>query len=202
MITYGIIALTCLISYLGFDNQSLRNKLLFIPYRVKHNREFHRFVSSGLVHADMLHLGFNLFVLFQFGPILERYYASILGAGYGIAYLLLYFGGMAAADYATYLKFKDNSSYRSLGASGAVSAVLLSFIVIDPWSKLQPIFFPMEIYSFYIGIAYLLYSYFAGRKLKDNINHDAHLFGAIWGILFTFAMEPRLIRRLGDSLGF
>ncbi len=199
MISYFLVLLTVLITYLADKDASLKSKLIFHPYRVRKHKEYYRFFTSGLIHADLLHLGFNLFVFVQFGPTLERYFEALLGGYFGLAFVLLYFGGMAAADMSTYLSYCDQPGYRSLGASGSVSAVLMSFIMIDPWSVLQPLIFPIEIYSLYIAIAYLLYSYFAGRYLMDNINHDAHLFGAIFGILFTFALEPRLITRLLNS---
>ncbi len=193
MITFIIILVTCIASYKAFNDPIFKEKLLFSPYAVAKVGEYHRFVSSGFLHADWMHLIFNMFVLFNFGPAVESYYQGEFGIWANLLYLVLYFGSMIMADLATYYKHKDHSYYRSLGASGAVSGVLLAFILFNPLAPLQFIFLPgIDIPAIILGVGYLLYSFYAAQNVQDKINHDAHFYGAVFGFLFTLAISPGL----------
>src|SRR5437660_8906325 len=129
-ITVGIIALTCLISFPAFSSQKIMNDLIMWPYGVKEKNQYYRFLSSGFLHADFMHLAFNMFTLYIFGQqIVEPGCEELSGKW---MYLVLYFVGMIVADIPSYLKHKDNPSYRSLGASGAVSAVVFTGILFYP----------------------------------------------------------------------
>lgn len=193
MFTIIIVAITCLTSYLAFNDFGLRQKLIFSPYVIHRNGEYHRFVSSGLIHANWMHLLFNMFVLYQFGTIVEQYYAAIFGSAGNILYVLLYLGGLVSSEMYSFFVHKNNAYYASLGASGAVSAIVFAYILFDPWANLYIIFFPfIPIKAVIAGLLYLAYSYYAARNANDNIGHNAHFYGGIFGIVYTLAFKPGL----------
>lgn len=193
MFTILLVVITCITSYLAFSNYTLRQKLIFSPYNIKRTNEYFRFISSGLIHANWMHLLFNMFVLYQFGSIVEQYYAATFGKFANMLFVLLYMGGLITSEMYSYFKHKDNPYYASLGASGAVSSVVFTFILFNPWADLNFIFFPfIPIKAVIIGVLYLAYSYYAARNANDNIGHNAHFYGAIFGIVFTLAFKPSL----------
>ncbi|MGB0931214.1 MAG: rhomboid family intramembrane serine protease [Chitinophagales bacterium] len=189
MLTLFIIAVTGIVSYLAFNDPLLKQKLLFYPYDIEKNKNYFRFISSGFVHADWMHLLFNMWALFLFGEMVEKQFQHLFQEMGLTLYLLLYFGGMVAASSFSYLQHKDNPVYRALGASGAVSAVLFVAIVFDPWMTLIIFPIPLPMPAIFLGIAYLAYSYWAAKKGKDNIGHDAHFYGALFGVLFIFVFR-------------
>ncbi|OWY21933.1 rhomboid family intramembrane serine protease [Sphingobacteriales bacterium UPWRP_1] len=193
MFTLLLVIVTGITSYLAFNDYGLRQKLIFSPYAIKRTGEYYRFLSSGLIHANWLHLIFNMFVLYQFGQIVEAYYNDAFGQAGNMLYILLYFGGIIMSEMYSYFQHKNNPQYASLGASGAVSAVVFTFILFEPWADLQFIFFPfIPIKAVVVGVLYLAYSWYAARNIQDNIGHNAHFYGGIFGIAFTLAFEPRL----------
>ena len=197
MITYLIIAVTCVVSYICFGNQSMANKLALSPYQVVHRKEWYRVVSHGFVHADMTHLLVNMFTYWSFGTYMEQYYQY---AGLGIlGYLLLYFGGMIFASSLDLSKHKDNPYYLSIGASGAVSAVLFSSIFFNPWGKIY-FFAILPIPGIVFGIIYLYYCQYMAKKAGDHINHNAHFLGALFGFLLPVLLKPSLINVFIDAL--
>lgn len=182
-----IIAITVIISLLAWQNKALFNRLIFYPPTVNKG-QVGRFISHGFIHADGMHLLFNMFTLYFFGSAVESFYNQYFGgAGFVIFYLL----AIVAAIIPTYLKHKNNTRYRSLGASGGVSAVLFAFILMDPWSILLIYFVPMPAIIFAIG--YVAYSIYAVKKGNSNINHSAHLWGAAFGIIATILLAPQII---------
>lgn len=193
MITVIIIIATALISVLAFSNNALYDKMMFDPYRINHMRQYHRFFSHGLVHADWAHLLINMFVLYSFGSMVEEIFKYLFGLNKGIYYfLLLYIGGVVLSATPSYGKHKNNSWYRAVGASGAISAVLFSSIIISPLSGIRFIFIPVDIPAFIFGILYLVYSAYMARKANNNIGHDAHFWGAVYGVAYTIAIKPAL----------
>ena len=175
----------------AFSNHELMNKFLMHPYSVKHNNEWWRFITSGFLHANWMHLFFNMFVLWSFGNAVESLYGYAFGEKGNYFFILLYVFGIIFSDLPSFAKWKDSYNYRSLGASGAVSAVLFAFIVFAPFEKILFMgVFPMP--AILWGVAYLLYSAYASKQSRDGINHDAHFAGAIFGIIFTVAMKPSL----------
>lgn len=193
MITIIIVIITCLTSYIAFTSVDHKNQFIFYPYAIHRDKEYHRFLSAGFIHADWMHLLFNMYVLYMFGGAVEEMYGVVFGKLGNLLYLLLYFGGMIMASLYDFFKYKDNALYRALGASGAVSAVVFSFIVFAPLAPLRFIFFPFfDIPAVVLGIAYLGYSYWAAQRGNDNIGHDAHFYGAIFGFLLTIALKPAL----------
>ncbi len=135
--TLYLVIFTCIISILGFYNPTITEKLIFEPYTVKRKHQWYRFVTCGLLHADFIHLAINMFVLYSFGQAVEHYYMFAFGYPKSVfMYLLLYVSAVAVANISTYYKFQNTSNYRSLGASGAVSAVVFVFILFRPYEKI------------------------------------------------------------------
>ncbi len=189
MLTLFIIVITGIVSYLAFNDPLLKQKLLLYPYDMAHNNNYYRFISSGFVHADWMHLLFNMWALYLFGDMVERYFSELFGSMGVTLYLLLYFGGMVAASSISFMNHKDNPVYRALGASGAVSAVLFVAIIFNPWMTLIIFPIPIPMPAIVLGIGYLAYSYWADKQGRDNVAHDAHFYGALFGVLFIFAFR-------------
>jgi len=189
--TFLIIGLTAIISYIAFGNPNLKSKFLFHPFSVKRNGEFFRFISHGFLHADLSHLLFNMFTLFFFGPFVESYLNKVFDQPTGsVIYLVFYIVSIAAASTISYFRHKDNSYYRSLGASGAVSAILFASILIDPLSKIYIFFIPIGIPAYIFGPLYLLYTIYMDKRQIDNVGHDAHFMGAIFGLAAIVLLVP------------
>lgn len=192
-LTLVIIILTGLISYQAFNNGNLKSKLLHRPVLEHKNKEYYRLLSHGFIHADMTHLLINMYVLYIFGEYVENVFLAMFGALKGrVFYLLLYVLTIIAAALPTHMKHKDNSYYAALGASGATSGILFSFILFNPWTTLL-LFFVIPCPAIFAAILYLVYSSWASKNSKDNIGHDAHFFGAIFGFLFTIALNPEIL---------
>lgn len=192
--TIIIIAITCLISFLAFSNKKLQARLIFWSPAIKAG-EYHRFMTYGFIHADAGHLLFNMITLFFFGHHIERLYKTTL-AGWG--YVVFYLVAILVSILPSYYQHKNNAQFASLGASGAVSAVLFAFILLDPWRILLVFFIPMPAIIFAVG--YILYSMYANKKNKNNINHTAHLTGAAFGVLFTLIYKPSLLAHFINKL--
>jgi len=201
-ITIVLIAINVIVSLIAMNNQDVLSKALMWPYGVKRYNQFYRFITSGFIHADYMHLFFNMFTLFFFGRAVEVYF-NFYGLGGNIAYLGLYFLGLIASDLPTYLKQKDNYNYHCLGASGAVSAVVFAAIVFNPWSSIY-IYGALKISAFVYAVLYIFYCVMMSKRSSDNINHDAHLWGALFGLGFTIAliaaMQPQLLSILLEEL--
>jgi len=178
-------------SILAFSNNKIIFRLIDWPYRIKHNGEFYRLLSSGFIHADWLHLLINMFVFYQFGNIVEQYYQRAYVENGKLFYILLLLLGVIIPNLIGYFRNMNNPNYRGLGFSGAVSAVLFAFVVFDPWSKLY-LYGIVPIYAILAAILYIAYSFWADRKRNDSVNHMAHLTGGIFGILFTILLKPEL----------
>lgn len=190
-ITLILIAINCILSFICFSNNDLLNKLIFHPVSVNQNKQWYRFLSSGFIHKDTGHLIFNMLTLFFFGQSLEPGFTT-LGLG-PILYIVFYLSAIVVSEMPTYLKHKNNENYYSLGASGAVSAVVFALILFMPWSTIL-LKFIIPIPFILYGVGYLLYSAYMNKKGGDNIGHSAHLFGAVYGILFMIIAYPDSIK--------
>ncbi len=202
-ITHIIIALTTLLSVAGFSNNRVFDKLKFNPFMIQHNRQLWRFLTSAFIHVDVLHLAMNMYVLFIFGTAVEAYLQLFYDYSFKglLFYILLYVGGAVLSCLYSFEKHKDNLWYNAVGASGAVSAVVFAFIAIRPDQHLQLIFLPgINIPAFLLGALYLLYSWYMARSKKDNIGHDAHFFGALFGFLFMFILQPQLFPHFIETI--
>lgn len=194
MVSYIIIAVTAIISIAAFTNQSLFDRLSFNAYKIHHLNQFYRFLTNGFIHADWMHLAVNMFVFLSFGQMVEDAFAYFFGPGKGTYFfLLLYLGGIMLSSLPSYAKHKNDSWYNAVGASGAISGVLFASILISPLSGIRFIFIPFDIPAFIFGILYLIYSAYMARKGQDNIGHDAHFWGALFGIAFTILLKPALL---------
>jgi len=193
-ITVIIAAITAITSVMAFSNPNLIEELIFWPYRIWRNNEWHRLVSSGFIHADMGHLFFNMFSFYSFGVLVESEFRQIFGAKGLTLYVLMYFAAIAMADVYHLFTQKDNFSYRALGASGGVSAVIFASILLNPFGHIGFIFFPGNgIPAWAFGPLYLLYCAYMAKRGGDNIGHTAHLTGAVFGFIFPAIFEPGLL---------
>ncbi|GAA4423645.1 rhomboid family intramembrane serine protease [Pontibacter saemangeumensis] len=192
-VTLILIIITVGISLYAFQNESLMHKWIFQPYAVQRDNSWYRFVTSGFLHADFTHLFFNMFTLFFFGQAVEQTFAVIFGAETGIlVYLLLYIGGIIISDIPTYFKHRNDPPYRALGASGGVASVVFSSILFYPTNDIC-LYGLLCIPGFILGVLYILYSYYSGKRMGDNINHDAHLYGAVYGFVLSLVLVPRAL---------
>lgn len=201
-ITIGLVIANVIFSLIGFSNTDLVDKTIMWPYRVSRENQYIRFITSGFLHADYMHLIFNMFTLFFFGRNLEVYF-SIYGLGGNMAYLALYFLGLIVSDIPSYIKHKDDYNYRSLGASGAVSAVIFATIIFSPWSSIY-IYGALKISATVYAVLYIFYCVYMGKKNADHVNHDAHLWGSLFGLAFTLVliavMQPSLFNGIIEEL--
>jgi len=196
-LTVIICIVTGLISYNAFSNREMFSKLLFRPVSVSQQGEYYRFLTSGFVHGDMTHLLINMFVLWQFGTFVENtfnlYFGDVMGR---MAFIVLYFGAIILSSVPTYFKHQNNAYYSAVGASGGTSAIVFAYVIFNPWGWF--IYPPLPALLFAIG--YLFYSSYMGKKGNDNIGHDAHFWGAIFGFVVTIisivALNPALIEPL------
>jgi len=178
--TIIIIIITALVSWQAFNNPELKAKMLFIPTAIKNRGETYRFISHGFIHADFMHLLFNMYALYIFGDIAEYRFNQMFGAVFGnVAYLLFYLAAIAASSYVEYSRSQDNPGYSALGASGAVAAMMWPFIMYAPWAWF--VFPPLP--AILLGIGYIAYSHYADQRGGSRIGHNAHLWGAIFGLI-------------------
>jgi membrane associated rhomboid family serine protease len=196
-----LIAVTAAISWYALNNYTVMEKTVFRPYLIKHNREWWRWFTNGFIHADYMHLFVNMFTLYFFGKNLLHYLPLVAHDLAPVLFLVFYISAIAISGIYSYMKHKDNRSYSALGASGAVSAVLFSCILFDPFSKVY-LYTVLGLQSWIYGILYLYYEYYMGKKQMDNIGHDAHFSGAVYGLVFTLIIYPgsvmNFIRHFAD----
>ncbi|WP_152266630.1 rhomboid family intramembrane serine protease [Agriterribacter humi] len=185
-ITLIILILTCIISIIAFNNQKLLDDLIFYPPAVTERKQYYRFITCGFIHANVPHLAFNMYSFWIFGEYVEILFMTVFGPIGRWYYLLMYISSLVVCLLPTYFKNKTNYHYRSLGASGAVSAVIFAFIFLNPLQGIGLIFLPREfmIPGFIFGFLYIILSSYLDRKGGGNINHSAHIWGAVYGILF------------------
>jgi membrane associated rhomboid family serine protease len=191
-ITLIIIAITALVSIGAFGDQKLFSDLLFEPFVIKARRQWYRFFTHAFVHANWPHLIVNMFVLYMFGRNVEFLYAIMLQANPLLPFLGLYLGGVLFSSIPGFRRHVLDPSYRAVGASGAVSAVLFAQVLMMPTRKVSLLFLP-DMPNFVFGLLYLVYSYAMDKRGGDNVAHDAHFYGAVWGILFTAFLQPDLV---------
>ena len=199
MITWFIIGITAFVSYMAFQNRELAVKLQFNAAKIIQEKEYYRLVTHAFIHANWSHLIVNMLVLYFFGPNIESYLGYYFGSKATAYFLLLYFGGILASNIWGLIKHKNNYYYNAVGASGAVSAVLFAFIFFDPLQKLL-LFFIVPIPGILFAFGYMIYSYQMSKKENDNVAHDAHLLGALFGFIFPILLKPELFDLFIDKL--
>lgn len=184
-LTMIIVAMTGLVSYQAFSNYSMKEKLLLHPRSIRKNNEYYRYFTHGFVHADWGHLLINMYVLYVFGERVEYKFNEIFSPVLGkMIFLGLYLGAIVLSSLPAYYKHKHNPYYAALGASGGTSAIVFAYIVLWPWNW----FLIPPLPAILMGIGFLWYSSYMGKRGGDNIGHDAHFWGAVFGFVFTLSM--------------
>jgi membrane associated rhomboid family serine protease len=186
-ISLAIIAVTCVISFVAFNNARLLERLILWPPAISRQHQYDRLVTYGLIHAGPGHLLVNMFTLFFFSPLIEQAYTIFLGK---LGFLVFYVGALLVSILPTFLANRDNPRYRSLGASGAVSAVVFAFVLLKPWATIYVYFLPVPAVIY--AVLYVVYSIYMDSRSSGNVNHSAHLWGAAFGVSFTLLMNPHL----------
>jgi membrane associated rhomboid family serine protease len=194
--TLVIVVLTVVVSMVGLANPRVILALLLWPPPIREKGEAYRLVTYGLVHADWQHLLFNMVTLFFFGRVTEAFYVRQLGS---LGFVLFYVLALIVSILPTYATHRQDPDYRSLGASGAVSAVLFAFVLFQPWATIYV--FVLPIWAILYAVLYVGWSIYAQRKGADNVNHSAHLWGAAFGVGFTVALEPKVLQQFLHQLG-
>lgn len=197
-VTLFLILASVAASFYTWSNREVHAKWMLNPYLVDKKKQYYRFITSGFIHADYMHLFFNMFSLYAIGNTLETFFLITFGDIGKFYYLGLYLGGLVLSDIPTYLKERKNINYNSLGASGAVSAIIFSFIMVAPTEMLSINFIPMP--AFLFGVLYLGISYYQAQRGADNINHDAHFYGAMFGIVFSALAIPGCLANFTEQL--
>jgi membrane associated rhomboid family serine protease len=205
-ITLIIIIVTVIASLYAWSNNAVLQKWMLNPYAVKRHNEYFRFITSGLIHNDYLHLFFNMFALFSFGNVVEQHLANEFPGAGRTLYAALYILGVVVSDIPTYLKHQNQPHYNSLGASGGVSSIVFAAILLYPMMRMSLMFIPIYLPGFIFGGLYMFYSYYQAQRGGDYINHDAHLYGALFGIFFTViaipSSIPGFIQQIANWEGF
>ena len=184
-ITLIIVIITALVSIGGFNNHKIIDDLIFYPPAISKRNQFFRFFTCGLIHADWAHLIFNMLALYLFGKEVEEGFVALFDTSGRYIYLLMYVSALLISLLPTYFKHKDSYHYKSLGASGAVSAVIFAGLMLAPETEVYIFFIPIPIPGFIFAPLYLIISALMDRKGNDNINHSAHIWGAIYGLAFV-----------------
>lgn len=192
--TLIIIGITVAISIAAFNIPKMMEVGMFMPYRAIRKNTWYELITSGFLHGGFTHLAFNMITLLFFGPVLERSIGEI-------HFLILYFTGFLASSIPSLIRHKDNPSYATIGASGAVEAVLFAFIVIFPFEKIYLFLIPIGIPAIVFGAIFVAYSIWASKK-GGRINHEAHVGGAAWGLIYMFAFVPNTIDHFLTVFGF
>jgi len=191
-VVFGATIVASLIGLYG--SPQLIERSLFRPYWFLRRRQYDTLYVSGLVHADLAHLLFNMLTFYFFAFPLEAQIGTL-------SFLVLYFGGLTLSHAYTYVKHRHDADYATLGASGAIAAVLFAYIIYFPTTSLMILPIPVPIPAPLFAAGYLAYEYWAGRQRRGRINHDAHLFGAVAGILFVALTDPAAFGRLLGAFG-
>ena len=191
-VTLILIVITVISSIYGWNNPNVLQKWMFNPFTVHNAKQYYRFLTSGFIHSNTVHLLFNMIALFFFGSVIERIYMNTFGMIGVLLYLITYLAGIVVSNIKTFIKYKNSSYYNSLGASGGVASILFASILYRPTSSIC-LYFAICIPAFILGAIYLIYTYYSGKRSSDNINHDAHLYGSLFGIVFTIILRPSVL---------
>lgn len=194
-VTYALIAITCVVSWIAFNNRKLADRLILWPPAIDKHKQYDRLVTYGFIHADFMHLLFNMITLYFFGRQIEALMTGLVGVW---VYPVFYLSALVVSILPTYLKNQHNPNYLSLGASGAVSAVLFAFILVAPWQLIFVLFIPLPAVVF--AFLYVGYSIWMDRRGGDRINHSAHLAGAAYGVMFLIIMRPQVLQHFLQEL--
>ena len=198
-VTLILILVTVIASIYAWQTPRVLNNWIFNPFAVYHGRQYHRFLTSGFIHSNSMHLAFNMIALYFFGGVIERIYKDLFGFSGVLFYLITYLAGIVVSNIKTYIRYRESTYYNSLGASGGVASILFASILYRPTSSIC-IYFAICIPAFILGALYLIYSYYSGKRKTDHVNHDAHLFGSLFGIVFTILLRPVVLIEFFDRI--
>lgn len=199
--TYAIIGFTVLISLLAFRDRKVFDGMVFEPFTINTQQDWFRLLTHGFIHGNIPHLAINMFVLFMFGPLVERGYMELTGRSGLLPFLILYIAGITLSSLPGYFKHKWDPAYRAVGASGATSAVVFASILMYPTNTMYLLILPIPAPAWVFGILYLGYEWYQGQRASDGIAHDAHFAGALVGILFTSILDPGVVGRFVQAIG-
>lgn len=197
--TIILIVITVAVSFAAFNNAKMMNMLQFNASKIIYEKQYHRLITHAFVHANWEHLFVNMIVLFSFGQAIEAYFKYNFGNNHILYFFLLYFGGILASNMYALIKHHKNYFYNAVGASGAVASVLFAAIFFDPWNMIY-FFGILPIPGIVFAALYLVYSYQMSNKQKDNVAHDAHFLGALFGFIFPILLNARLLEVFLDKL--
>lgn len=193
---YLILVITVLLSFYAYNRTDIFEKLLFRPFNIHHNKEIWRWVSGGFIHANISHLLVNMLTFYFFSGYAQGFYQQLFGFWGGqLAFLLMYLAAIVMSSMYDFYKHKDNFNYSALGASGAVSAVVFTYVILNPMGGISLYFF-IDMPAWIFGILYLVYEQYMARKVDDHIGHYAHFFGAVFGIVTVFIVYPQSIQNI------
>lgn len=198
-LTLIIIVITAAFSIMAFNRAELMARYQFNAYMIYHRKQYYRFITHAFLHADWMHLIINMLVLYSFGQFVEGNLHYYFGSISPALYLILYFGAVILSSISTFRKHKDDHWYNAVGASGAVSAVMFSSVVFGPFMMIY-LYGIIPLPALLWAALYVGYSVYAGSKANDNINHDAHLWGGLFGMIFTLVLSPDIASRFLDQL--
>lgn len=197
--TYGLMIVIGLVTYIAWQRPALHSKLMLNPHLTYHRKEYYRLLTSGFVHNNSIHLFLNLLTLYFFGQAIEQIFGYAFNGAGILLYLVFFISAVVVANIPTLLRHKDNPNYNSLGASGGVSALVLAFVLFDPLRDLC-LYGILCLPGYILGALFIAYSVIMSRRNVDNINHDAHLFGALYGVIFTLLLRPQTLRTFIEAI--
>jgi membrane associated rhomboid family serine protease len=204
MLTLIIVIVTVVFSYFGFQKPELMSRYDYSPYRIAHRKEYYRLFTHAFLHADWIHLLVNMLVFFSFGRYVEETFNHMAKSGYirsgEFCFILLYGSSIIISSISTLIKKRNDPYYIAVGASGAVSAILFTSIFFSPLEKVY-LYGILPLPGIVFGVLYLAYSSYMGKKSKDNINHDAHFWGAVFGLIFPVIINPSLLSGFLSQIG-
>lgn len=193
MLTIFIIVAISITSFLAFQNHNLFAKGAFIPYDIVRFNQPYRFVTHIFLHASWEHLILNMLTLYFFGLLVESGFAFYFGNFGKLFYIIEFIAAGVIASIPSFFKNKNNSSYIAVGASGAVSAILFSSVLLNPTERIYFMFIPIGIPAYIFAVFYLLYCMYMSKRNIDNVAHDVHFWGAILGFVLPIVFKPELL---------
>lgn len=197
--TLILIVISVAVSYAAFNSPKLMDRLQFNASKIVHKNEYHRLITHAFVHANWEHLIVNMIVLYSFGSVIEEYFKYYFGNNHILYYFLLFFGGVLFSNLYALIKHRNNYFYNAVGASGAVASIVFAAIFFEPWQSIL-FFMVLPIPGIVFAALYLVYSYQMSMKQKDNVAHDAHFLGALFGFIFPIIVNPPLFETFLDKL--
>lgn len=189
-LTIILIVITVAASFAAWNKRDLRDKWIHNPYSANKYKEYWRLLTSGFIHADYMHIFFNMWALYLFGELVEQYFSLFFAGKAMVMFLLLYLGGIIVANIPDFIQHKNNASFNSLGASGGVSSIVFCAVILQPTMELMIIPIPIPIPAYIFAVLYVAYSVYMEKRQMDNVNHMAHLWGALWGVAFILLIQP------------